>query len=60
MKKLFSKSERLILMCPSCQGLGKQDERTSAYDTERVICKDCDGTGRIIKVVTTEYLPFKN
>lgn len=42
-------------LCDTCGGSGKVDERVSAYDTERVKCKYCCGSGRLMVVTIKQY-----
>ena len=47
-----------VVLCPACTGIGEVSERTSAYDSENVSCKKCNGTGRLVKSTIINYLPF--
>ena len=47
-----------VILCPTCNGIGECNIRTSAYDSENVPCIKCNGTGRLVKVTTINYLPF--
>ena len=37
------------VICPKCHGTGKLYERTSAYETEEILCNYCGGYKIIIE-----------
>lgn len=47
-----------IILCYKCKGRGKTMERENAYESVSRICRICEGTGRLLEVVTVEYTSF--
>ena len=44
-----------IILCPTCNGLGKYYKRVSLHGSEMVPCEKCDGKGRLFKCITVTY-----
>ena len=61
---MFTENE--IVLCNSCRGQGylwgseMTDYHKREYDTFKVSCKPCGGTGRMIKKTTITYEKFVN
>jgi len=47
-----------IIICHKCKG-GKLLECRSPYDYIGQPCKNCDGSGRLYKITSIDYKPFK-
>lgn len=56
---------REIILCPKCNGSGCHryddlaDYHKGLYNTKYYECEFCETTGRVIRVVTTEYEKIK-
>jgi DnaJ-class molecular chaperone len=57
-------TEKEIIICNACNGIGHKNEyiRTSGYDSEAklITCKECEGTGRLIKTTILESFKGSN
>jgi len=48
-----------VILCDTCSGYGTQshselsDPHRGEYKEWNTVCRDCNGTGRLLKVVTT-------
>lgn len=57
--------DREIILCYTCKGKGFTVKETLTdfhrreYDYENVKCRDCDGSGRLIKTITTKIKAYK-
>lgn len=47
-----------IIICEQCRGVGKDWQRTSAYDSDLVMCSCCKGSGRMRVNTTIEKVPY--
>lgn len=54
-----------IMLCSACKGSGviRGDEMTDYHKCDYIThvkdCKNCNGTGRLHKITTVTYEPFK-
>ena len=58
--KTSKKIDTDICLCIDCQGKGEVLERVTAYESEKVKCKTCKGSGRLLVITTKEYKPYVN
>lgn len=49
----------MIVICPTCQGVGKVRERVDGYNTKSIKCKFCDGQGRVKQTIMYEKIDIK-
>jgi hypothetical protein len=43
------------VVCPNCGGLGFEEERVSAYDSETVVCHYCSGDRVVLEEVIHKF-----
>ena len=53
-----------MMLCNSCNGKGFNiyselvDYHNRIYEDDKQSCSKCNGTGRLIKIVTVQYVPY--
>jgi DnaJ-class molecular chaperone len=55
-----NKYQTRVIICPDCGGNGKvyidKDDRSVFY--QRKTCETCKGSGRLIRKITVEFMPY--